>query len=220
MAIPAVDADVLEMRVRGFFNDAVEVNNVFHYRVVAAEDATLEQFGAGLAQQLSEQIWLNLSALVVWDEIIVNKLDADGLPTTGESYIIPPSLGTCLIAGQSLPPYATFTMKYIRQTTASRHGYKRFPGVAESAQADGVADPSYVAVLNAAGLVLNAGFEAFTIDVDNLPDTAVPDSLAVPIILQKIINGDPISPINITSPQSIVFNSIGTQNSRKFGRGS
>jgi len=220
MPISVATDDVLELTMKGAFGGISQVINVYHYKVTAAGSATLQEFGAGLAQMWAAVIGLITNEHVKFNEVEVTKLDTDGLPVTGESFI---AVGDYLLGqqlGESLPPFVCWTFKYLRPNATFRHGFKRFAGVDEDAQLDGFPASSIATPLANVAAALEGTLHAYTIDTDGNPDTSISGATAVPVILQKIINGDPISPINVGLVSDVVFDRIGTQNSRKYGVGS
>jgi hypothetical protein len=211
--------DVLEFVVVGFYNNIVQVNNVFHYRVNAQVAATLNQFAAGLKQLVVDEVQNTTSVIINYDNIQARILDADGVLVNGETYVIPSTHGQGQISGDSLPPQDCITFKYLRPDASFRHGFKRFAGVPEGGQLDGLPTSGYVTGLASLATSLEAVIHAYTIDGGGDPDASITGCTMEPVILQKIINGDPISPINIGVVSDVVFDKIGTQNTRKFGRG-
>jgi hypothetical protein len=60
------------------------------------------------------------------------------------------------VSGDMLPVYDAFVLKMVRGTRASRNGWKRIPGVAESAQHDGiVGSTTFTALGTLAGLLFD-----------------------------------------------------------------
>jgi hypothetical protein len=138
-------------------------------------------------------------------------LDADFNQVNGETWLIPTAEQAGVINGDSLPRFNTFTFKYVRPSLAFRHGWKRFGGVPESSQNAGIVTSGARADLDALATKLAADIGALA--VDGTPVANPGD--ARPIIYQAHLNGDPVSPVVTGYPSAVVFNGIGSQNSRK-----
>lgn len=220
MPLSVANGDLLEFKLQGFYNNAAEVNNVFHYRVVTNGGATLDQFAAGLWFGLNADVQPRTNAIVVYDKIDAKILDADALLVNGETYLVPSSQGAGGEGADALPPESCWTFKLLRPSGSFRHGFKRFAGVSEAAQANGFPTSGVVTSLNTIATLLATALQAYSIGSGGAPDAPVAGSSMQPVIVQKIINGDLISPVNIGVVTAAVFDKIGTQNTRKFGRGS
>lgn len=213
--------ELLEFKLQGFFNGAQELNNIFHYQVTTVGGATLLDFATGLWRELSSSLLDLTNNAVEYVQIVASKLDTDGNLVNGESYIIHAGDGVGVTASDALPPFVTWTFKYIRPDSSFRHGFKRFAGVSENSQAEGIIDSGALSVLiPPIETSLAATIAGYSRDVDNRPDTVVGSSAMQPVVVQRIVNGDPISPVNLAVIADVVFDKIGTQNSRKYGRGS
>lgn len=110
------------------------------------------------------------------------------------------------ITGDAMPPNVTYTFRLIRETLATRHGYKRFAGVPESKQSNG----SIQAVTDTQ---ITAITDALAADIQPAP-SVVP--LLAPVIVRKSATGTVVAVNNVGSAD---FRGIGTQNTRKIGRG-
>lgn len=220
MPLSVATNDLLEFKLKGFYNNAAEVNNVFHYSVSAETSATLNQYAAGLWAALNPVLLPRTSDKVTYDQIDAAILNTDGQLVNGETYIIPTGAGVGADGADALPPFVCWTFKLIRPNASFRHGFKRFAGVAEAATANGLPTSGVLTSLSAIAAMLKAPITAFSIAVGGAPDTALTGNTMLPVIVQRIINGDPISPVNTGSVLDAVFDKVGSQNTRKFGRGS
>lgn len=220
MPISVPNNATLEFKLVGEFNGAQETNNVFHYKESGGTSGTLDQYANGLMNLIETFIYPITSVVQRYIRIDASILDADGELVNGESVFFPSANDNGVVTGESMPPFVTWTYKYVRPDATFRHGFKRFAGVAESQQNSGFPDSGALSVLNAAAVALGDLVPGMTVDVDGNPDAEVTDVGMVPVILQRIINGDPISPVNVGEVGSVVFSKIGTQNSRKYGVGS
>jgi hypothetical protein len=219
MPIPVAVDDLLEFKLKGFYDSAVEVNNIFHYHVSARNTATLDQFAAGLWATLSTVLLPRTNAVVDYDSVEARIVDADGLLVNSELFVIAAGTGVGADGGDSLPPTDTWTFKLLRPDGSFRHGFKRFAGVSEAAQAKGLPTSGVIASLAAIASVLSSPITAQTI-VAGLPAGTIAGNTMHPVIFQKVINGDPISPMNVGDIADAVFSRIGSQDTRAYGRGS
>lgn len=220
MPLPVALNDILQFKLKGFYNGAAEVNNVFHYKVTADSTATLNEYAAGLWAALNPVLLPRTNDSVTYDQIDAAILDTDGNLVNGETYIIPTGEGVGADGGDSLPPFVCWTFKLIRPDASFRHGFKRFAGVSEAAQADGLPTSGVLSSLAAIAAMLAGTITAYSIDVGGSPDAPISGNVGTPVIVQRVINGDPISPVNLGEVLDAVFDKIGSQNTRKFGRGS
>jgi hypothetical protein len=113
-------------------------------------------------------------------------------------------------SGEGMPPHDCFTFKYVRGTTNTRHGWKRIGGVPEVAQAGGVVTSTFLPGLEAVAVALASSVMGLEAD----------DNTFHPVIVSKVLNGVPRDPWYINAIQDVVYKHIGTQNTRKIGRGS
>lgn len=220
MPIPVPSGSIMEFKVVGEFNGAQETNNVFQFLETGGTEAALSEYAVGLMNVIETAIYPITSTAQRYIRIDASILDADGELVNGESVFFPTANDNGVVTGDSLPPFITWTFKYVRPDATKRHGFKRFAGVPESLQSGGFPDSSALSLLADAGSALESQLVAMTQDVDGNPDTEVTGSLMTPIVIQRVINGDPISPVNLGLISNVVFSKIGSQNSRKYGVGS
>jgi hypothetical protein len=220
MAILANNGDILELRLNGKFDANDEVFNMFHYRVDVADGATLQEFGCGLYFLLNDILQEFISSLVTWEGITVSTVGTDGQLINGELYPIPASGQAGLDTAQALPPFVSYSFRFLRPSNAFRHGWKRFAGVTEATQEKGRLIGSLTTLFGQIASDLNNTRPAYSI----VPDTGLPaDPIGVsamtPVLIQRVLNGDQLNPVVIYDPAGCVFQGIGSQNTRKFGRG-
>lgn len=220
MAIPVQTGDILEFVCKGFYDNAQEVINVYHYSVAVEDDSTLEQFAYGLMIRLSQTLLPIISSAVVYTEIAASILDENGQPTTGVNIIVPADRGTGTASGDVLPPYVTWTFKLQRPDSSFRHGWKRYAGVTETNQNKGFPASGIISALNTHALMLAEELTAWDYDYDEDEATELAGTGMTPVIIQRVINSTPVLPVNIGDVAAASFNNIGTQDSRKYGRGS
>lgn len=221
MPLSVADGDILEFVTHAFYNGVVECDNVFHYHVSAAGGATLNQFGAGLRHYVIAEVQNVVTTIMEWFDVDCRILDTDGVLVNGEFYVLPAGTGLGQISAEALPPENCITFKYIRPSSSFRHGYKRFAGISEGSQANGVPVSGFLTGLATLATALETPIHAWTIDpTTGAPAAVISGATAHPVVLQRIINGDPISPVNVADITDVVFDKLGTQNTRKFGRGS
>jgi len=220
MPISVASGSLLEFKVVGEFNGAQETNNVFHYKQSGGGSATLDQYANGLMNAIETFVYPITSVVQRYIRIDAAILDSDGELVNGESVFFPSTNDNGVVTGESMPPFVTWTYKLVRPDATFRHGFKRFAGVPESMQNGGFPDSSALTALNALATSLGDAIIAMTVDEDGNPDEEISDASAIPAVVQRVINGDPISPVNVALISSAVFSKIGSQNSRKYGVGS
>jgi len=110
------------------------------------------------------------------------------------------------ISGDCLPPYASWDFTLTRGGVGERNGYKRFAGVAESSQVDGVNTSGIAASLQVVALDLGAALGTGT-------------ASWFPVIRRTRVNRVPQNPPVYYTFIGGAYAKIGTQNSRKFGHG-
>lgn len=106
---------------------------------------------------------------------------------------------------QVMPPFVAYGFQLIREERTTRNGYKRVAGVPEDMVVDGV----------------YSGSPTLTDDVANGLAADLVEGLATlcnPVIVRHPITVPLVSPV-IAHIGAAFFRHIGTQNTRKFGRG-
>ena len=221
MAIPVTIGDHCRLILKGRFDGAVETNNVFYMKVTESADVTvppptLADMALGFWEGIKTDL-LNLTSHVqVYNEIVAELLDADANLVNGESMFIDPADGVGGQAGESLPSFANYTLKIVRPSSAKRHGFKRFAGVPENQQHNGIAEASTITALNTLGDDLMADFHFHRVIATVLTDIQGTFNLE---LVQRVLNGDLVSPAVFYFPTTVVFDKIGHQNTRDRGRG-
>jgi hypothetical protein len=180
------------------------VQNVYHYQVVTLtglEGPYLEIVRDWMINEVLPPILVIQSSQLVYESLFIinmsNGVDflehtfSPNLPGEGEVNV--------------LPPYATMTFRLIRETLATRNGYKRFAGVPENIQQNGV----YIG----SEAFLTPIEEALAADIQPAP-SIIP--LFAPVIVRRGASGTIEAVNNIGASD---FRGIGTQNTRKIGRG-
>jgi len=182
-----------------------QVLNVYFYRV---SDTTpligdyLQTFSDSFQDVvLADVVPLQLAALEhtsLYIENISNGVDiledTTGFPISGD-----------VETGSGMPPYVSYGFQLVRESRVTRNGYKRFAGVPETFTSNGVYDgnPTLIAALeDALGSDFQAGIATY----------------AAPVIPKRPI-AVPVGTYEYADISSGLFKGIGTQNTRKFGRG-
>lgn len=109
-------------------------------------------------------------------------------------------------SGDQCPPYVTWDFTYVRGGVAERNGYKRFSGVPESLQANGVATGGALANLN---VVADKLENSVTLTADEW----------FPVIKRTRVAKITQNPPVYYDTSSVIYSKVGSQNSRKFGHG-
>lgn len=219
MPIPVTTSELMEFKLKGSYNSVVEVNNIFHYQCTAGGGATLDEFAAGLWHDLAAVLLPRTNDSVTYESVEARIVDTDDALVNSELFIITAPNGLGADGGDALPPTDTWTFKLLRPDGTFRHGFKRFAGVSEAAQTDGLPTSGVISSLAAIAAMLASPVTAYTI-VGGVPTAPVAGSSMEPAIFQRHINGDVISPMNIGIVTNAVFSRIGSQDTRAFGRGS
>lgn len=182
------------------------VQNVYFYRVVTLtglEGAYLEVVRDWFLDEVLPPIQVMQSTALTYIGLNIQNV-TNGIDFLDYAFVQPYG-GT--VVNDTLPPYATYTFRLIRETLVTRNGYKRFAGVFENAQNNGVLNPAYAAPINDIAVALAADIQP--------PPSIVP--LLAPVIVRKDSTGV-ITAVNDVGGSD--FRGIGTQNTRKIGYGS
>lgn len=183
-----------------------EVLNVYFYQVNNVTPLIgdyLAVFGEWFHDTiLTPLIALQTSDLVhtsLFLENISNGVDIESFTT---DFPVPGASAT----SDTMPPFVSWGFQLLREERNTRNGYKRFAGVPEIYVTDGVAS-------GAGGLI--------TAVEDVLGEDVVVGiaTVAAPVILKRPFTVPLVSPV-VSNISAGLFKGIGTQNTRKFGRGS
>jgi len=204
----------------GRFNNAVETRNVFYHQVLSVggelggEDSLLG-YARGLWDALKIYLRPVTASVQKYYQAECGQFDlATALVVNSEIYSIPSGEQAGTDGNPSLPPYATWTFKLVRPSSTYRHGFKRFAGVGENSQDNGIIQSGTVTAINAVASALAA-----TLNPVNPSSGVAGGGLATPVITRQEQNGMPVRPVLVDNPVTVVFDLIGTQNSRKYGAG-
>jgi len=111
------------------------------------------------------------------------------------------------VSGDGLPTYAAWAFRLNRTDRRMRNGYKRFVGVSESSQVNGVRAAGFDVTLDALAADLFSGISGS-------------DGAVYSICLQQVRkNHLPVIPNNYWECGGVEYVNISTQNTRKIGRG-
>lgn len=182
------------------------VLNVYYYRIVAALGITdagytamLEWFEENVVTPVSEI----QSEFLLHDTLELRNL-SNGLDI---ATLITGVNGTGTSADSALPSYVTVSYKLVRESLATRNGAKRFGGIVEE-HVEGntweLAGSSFdLAIAEALAMDYEAGLAL----------------VAEPIIVKRPIDVPVGTTYTYSSIGSAIFTRLGTQNTRKAGRG-
>lgn len=221
MSIPVALSDHCRLILKGKWDGKVETNNVFYFKVTEVADvtsppATLADMADGF-WQMTKAALLNLtSSVMVYNEIVAELLDADANLVNGESWFIPDGDGAGAGTAESLPPADAWTFKIVRPNSAKRHGFKRFAGIPEEDNVKGFPSSGAVTSVNALAAIL-AGDYHFYRKISGV-ETNINGTFNIELV-QKMLNGDVVSPAVFYFPATVVFDKIGHQDTRDIGRG-
>lgn len=185
--------------------DTIPTLNVFGYEVGT---------GSGSASDLGAIFWANVPTSMInslshnfgWlGEDVINLDNPDDFWSGVPSELVG------AVAGDSLPPQDCWAYEYNRATRSVRNGQKRFCGVPESWQADGVADPTHA--VQYAG---SAEDMAATL-------TGASGATYIPRIFRYVYpipNPSHLPPTSVDAfpISNVTFKGISSQNTRKINR--
>lgn len=183
----------------------VTCDNVFSYE---------QTNGVGDATTL-----LNTFAVSVMDDIlsiqssaITNvQISCINLDNLSDYDTLPDGSPGSASAGDTLPPYATWTFRYVRATRAVKDGRKAFSGIPETNQINGIALGTYLGTLDNVATALGQTLTEISTGssweprIWRRPGTYKSGVVAAPGLFYPIAG--------------VVYSSISTQNTRKYGRG-
>lgn len=221
MAIAVTIGDHCRLVLKGRWNGQVETNNVFYAKVTESADVTvppptLNDMGNGLWQAIKTTLLAVTADVQVYTEIQAELLDADANLVNGETFFIPTGEGVGAVSSDSLPPADAFTMRLVRPNSSKRHGFKRFAGVPENQQHDGVAETSTIANLDSLGTQIMGDMHFHRYIATVLTDIQGTFNIE---LVQRTLNGDAVSPAVFYFPAACVYDKIGHQDTRDIGRG-
>lgn len=220
MAITVSVGDIVRVTLRAVMAGSVQCLNVFHYAVTAVDPAvngnTLRSAAISVWYNLQDNLRPYIGGNVVFQSIIAESLDLTTWNViNGEEFAIPSGEQVGQATGDVLPPANCWSFKYTRATSDFRHGYKRFPGVPENKQHEGLVNSGDLAGMNVIADALFA--DVIFADEDNV-DAGT--GRLIPRIYKAQRYGSTVRPVEFQKPAAVVYEGIGTQNTRKFGRGS
>jgi len=185
--------------------------NVFYYKEIN------EIPGFNNSAQLATQFESNVDPLVraIQNDIVSTiAINVENIiPSADNTYLsYTPGTRVGTQATDALPPYVNWAFRLNRNNSAVRNGAKRFWGVSEGDQLDGVAVPGMTTALNAlaARLALTLGIGGTTslyqprIFRAGRPSKTIPEK-TIPALVQADFD-----------VASAVYTQISSQNSRKF----
>lgn len=194
--------DIWEFVMRGSYHAQLVVN-VFHYKATTADAADTDAMMAAFVSDVLTPIAVVQGGQMSWTQLELKQITGGG--DYGILPITPPIAGTQ--SGEDLPPETCFTFRFQRLQLGRRHGYKRICGVTEGNQAAGVAVGGILTYLDDAADAMKA---------DIVPGAG---PTLRPGVLHRMLNGQPVVPPVFQDIASVLYSHIGTQNSRKYGRG-
>lgn len=181
-----------------------QVLNVYFYRVVPAGTITIwdpivDYFVDEVVPAVCGIQHAALTHTELFFENLTNGLDILSVPlTTGNVGLVS--------SGDASPPFVSYGFQLLRESRATRHGYKRIAGVPEVNISSGEVVSGAMPYVNAVADVLPAD-----ILIGLLPGFE-------PVIVKHPISVPLTDPV-YASIGGCNFRGIGTQNTRKFGRG-
>jgi hypothetical protein len=215
--------NVIRLILRGQNPTGNAMYNVFHYRVthVNGAPAGLENdalsLAAGFWNALFDHWKLVMGTLASLTEIQIDALDSFWTIVNNTVWTPPAGSYVGTVAGDMAPPFVCYTFKYIRPNATFRLGYKRFGGLSEGVMGGyGQPTPATRLLLDDISTALNSDITA----LDPVTYAAFADGAVMePILYRRIANGDVIDEPLVGRVSNVVYSHIGSQNTRKTGRG-
>ena len=182
-----------------------QVLNVYFYRindVTPLGDGYLTVFGDSFVDiVLPAVIAVQHEDLVHTELFLENLTNCVDILTYTDSFPVSGDYAT----GEGMPPFVSWGVQLIRESRTTRNGYKRFAGVPEAAVAD--------------GLMTGFGTEFAALETALAQDfTAGIVTYAAPVILKHPFVVPLVAP-EYSDIGSALYRSVGSQNTRKLGRG-
>jgi hypothetical protein len=198
--------DVYEFKLESLYNDAVECLNVWTYESNGSVDVTtpMNDIAAALWDKIGSALKAVASNVVVYKSVYVKNL-----MTLTEGYygLAPTEDGDR--DGDCLPPFNAYSFQFQRQSAITRHGHKRFVGVPESVQHNGV--------ITDGTTLTNLGTLAAALGAPLDDDNGINASAELwPIIYGRYQNGELLTVPIINPVIAVNFTGIGSQNTRKL----
>lgn len=197
--------DIYQFRFRCVYDDVIDCYNVFYYQSLGLVDVTTPM--NDIAHALILKLYTPLAA-VITAQVLISDSYVKNLNTLEEGAFSTDGTTVGTKAGDALPPFNAYSFIYRRANATTRHGHKRFAGVPELQQAQGViTDPGTLGQLNDLAAALQAPLD----DGEGLNASAE----LWPIIYSQYLNGElrPTPVVNLVT--SVAYTGIGSQNSRK-----
>lgn len=207
----AVSGDILQITWGSHFTNLSNRGlNVFQYELVTDDPINLAVAGQYLFDAWYTQMVGALqpitSSEVVWDGADILNLTSPDEIWSGN----PTDASAGAVSGDSCPPFVSWGFLLRRTTRATRNGYKRFWGVPESMNLNG--EPT-----GAAALLLIDVLDFLGNAIILAPNPPFFDGCALePVIVRKDGTGALLASQPVTGAE---FRAIGSQNTRKIGRG-
>jgi len=207
--------DIYRVRlIQAYGTSGQQSINVFHYKQVFEVDPSgdaaelLVNFRDNVETLIRDCQTANISTLQIAVENVV-----PGTDNAYESFALNTRFGDH--ADQALPPFACYAFRLNRTSSAVRNGQKRFWGIPETHQVDGV--------INATGLGFTVPLAAaLGADLGGIPTFNTFRPIIYRIAREEVTIPAKTIPALAAANfpiSSAAYISISTQNSRKFGTG-
>lgn len=185
---------------------AQQVLNVYHYRIttIGTWESTqysllLDQFFTNVITPVTDMQSDDLLHTTTELRNLSNNLDIVTRTNNRTGQIVSAD-------SNNMPSYVSLGFKLVRESLSTRNGYKRFAGVTEGQ----VAGNTYTFIAGVQAAVQAALAADLTVDAARI---------VAPVIVQRPINPPVGSAYTYSNVGSAVFVGLGSQNSRKQGRG-
>src|SRR5215813_4429139 len=184
--------------------DGVQIINSYHY--VRDGSSGVPTF-ATIAEDFRSKVIDKVRAItvnqMVWNNLVLTDVDPTGAGF--DDVFGSPEGGN--VTDEALPPYSCWSFLLARTNRTTFNGHKRFAGVPETWQADGVISAGHTTAIGNLATALGQSITDGTL-------------VYKPCILSTILNGVPRTTPLVNLVSGVQFKGITTQNTRKYGRGS
>lgn len=207
----ASNGDILQLTLKGYYSTvATAVMNVFQYKLGVSGTLDLaldgQAFIDGYADAIREFLEPILSVEVAYPRMDIVNLSEPLEIWTGS--FTNPINGA--VTGEVAPPFITWSFLLQRTNASTRNGQKRFSGVPETQMVNGI--PTAAAALLLQDMSGFLGLPFVSDVIGGTPATVILE----PTIVRKDETGALIASQPVLNAR---FTAIGSQNTRKFGRG-
>lgn len=217
------EGNIIQLTLKGEYPAGNAMLNVFNYRLSDAVFAPgglendAQSFAAGLWVAMRAELRAFTINNANYNSIKVDEYQVDGTLVNNTEWPIPTADRAGLVGGEGYYSGVCYTFRYNRPSAQFRLGYKRFGAASENnIGASNTIPGATRTLLDALAAVLSLDIDS--VNPDDLSTFGTP-AVMEPVLIRKVVNGDPLVPWLVGRTTGVVFSKLGTQNSRKPGYG-